>query len=547
VRATALAHRYTTPARWMAVLMVVVALLVLIAALPVGRAIELLKLWVDGFGAWAPLVFGALYVVATVLLFPASALTLAAGALFGIAGGVLTTSLAATTTAAIAFLIARYAARDRVREICQRHPKMAAVDRAVEEGGWKIVALLRLSPALPFNLQNYAYGLTGLRFVPYVLASWVFMLPGSLLYVYLGYLGRVGLSEAAGGTSTSALTWTARVVGLVATVAVTVYVARLARRKLETDTAIAESQPRAESEAEAEAKAERRGWPWRTTLVFGLAAACLALSIGVHFGCLGVRDAFTRLLGPPPVTMQEAYADAPDGETFDHAAFDELLRRYVEDDGLVDYDGLAGDRERLQGYLDSLAQAPFDALGRDEKLALLINAYNAFTLELILEWRPLASIRDIPGDARWDGRRWNVGGALLTLNELEHEQIRPRFVEPRIHFALVCAALGCPVLRREAYVGGRLDAQLEAAARDTHRSPRWFDFDPESGTVALTRLYEWYRGDFEQVAGSVLAYAAQWSEPLGEALGRGERLDVVWLDYDWRLNSSDNRELLPSR
>jgi hypothetical protein len=235
--------------------------------------------------------------------------------------------------------------------------------------------------------------------------------------------------------------------------------------------------------------------------------------------------------------MSESYAPRPGGPRFDHSAFDRLLRAHVDPDGWVDHRALADDRETLQRYLAAVAESPLDALGRDEKLALLINAYNAATLELILEHFPVASIRDIPAADRWQARRWVVGGRTLSLDEIEHQEIRPHFIEPRIHFVLVCAAVGCPPLRPEAYTARTLEQQLEEQTRYVHRHETWAKWDPQSNTLSLTPLYQWYAGDFEQVAGSVTAYAARYLPGLAPEA----RPTLRWLDYDWSLNDVENR------
>jgi uncharacterized membrane protein YdjX (TVP38/TMEM64 family) len=146
--------------------------------------------------------------------------------------------VASTTAAALAFLIARYFAREAIEKKAAGNPKFDAIDRAIGAKGWKIVALLRLSPAIPFSLGNYLYGLTSIRFWPYVLSSWIAMLPGTFLYVYLGHAGAQGLQAAAGETAD-----TGRLVllgvGLVATIAVTIYVTVLALRAIREQTDIA--------------------------------------------------------------------------------------------------------------------------------------------------------------------------------------------------------------------------------------------------------------------------------------------------------------------
>ena len=232
-------HRAAGMVKWISAVLIVLALFVLIRALPVDRAIDLVKAQVAGLGFWGPLALGAAYVVAALAFFPGSALTLTAGAVFGLVWGTVTVSLASTTAAALAFLIARYVARDKVARQAQRFPKFEAIDRAIGDGGWKIIAMLRLSPAVPFSLGNYLFGLTAIRFWPYVMASWLFMLPGTLMYVYLGHVGTEGLRSAAGAQrGKTPGEWALLAVGLMATIAVTIYVTRLARKALRQQTNI---------------------------------------------------------------------------------------------------------------------------------------------------------------------------------------------------------------------------------------------------------------------------------------------------------------------
>ncbi len=276
------------------------------------------------------------------------------------------------------------------------------------------------------------------------------------------------------------------------------------------------------------------GWPWGATVLFVLAVGLL-LAAGTAWS---QRDAIRARFGPPTVVLAEAYQDPGQDAAppFDHSALDTLLRKHVDGDGWVDYQGLDADAARLDAYLEAVAAAPFDRMSRDEKLALLINAYNAATLRLILDFRPVKSIKDIPAAKRWDDRRWKVGGKTMSLSDIEHKQIRPRFNEPRIHFALVCAAVGCPKLRNEAFVAERLDAQLDDQMRYAHTHDRWLDFDADSGVLRLTKLYDWYAGDFTQSGDTVEAYAAQYAPTLEQALDAGRRVTVRWLAYDWNLN-----------
>lgn len=267
------------------------------------------------------------------------------------------------------------------------------------------------------------------------------------------------------------------------------------------------------------------------------------LLAGLLWGVFSNRHAIgTMLFGPPAVDSVEAYGETESDLTFDHSVLDRLLNEFVDDAGWVDYESLKNSQGELQAYIETLADAPFDELGRNEKLALLINAYNAFTLELILEHYPVVSIQDIPAAQRWDAVRWKLGGKLLSLSQIEHEQIRPNFKEPRVHFALVCAAIGCPPLRNEAYVGSRIEEQLQSQTQYIHQHRTWFQFQAGESSVKLTQLYNWYGNDFEQSAGSVLKFVATFSAPLKSEMDGGKNLRIDWLEYDWALNSMSNRE-----
>ena len=187
----------------------------------------------ESLGAWGPVIFVLLYIVAAVLFVPGSALTLGAGALFGVGLGSVLVSAGATLGATAAFLVGRYLARDWVAKRIEGNASFAAIDRAVAADGWKIVGLTRLSPAFPFTLLNYAFGLTRVSLRDYVLASWIGMMPGTVMYVYLGSLAR-----AAGERHRTPAEWALYGVGLAATIVVTVFVTRLARAALAKRTAV---------------------------------------------------------------------------------------------------------------------------------------------------------------------------------------------------------------------------------------------------------------------------------------------------------------------
>jgi uncharacterized membrane protein YdjX (TVP38/TMEM64 family) len=190
--------------------------------------------WIEAAGPIGPLVFFGLYIAACVFMLPGSILTLGAGTAFGVVTGSLLVSLSSTAGATAAFLVERYLAREMVARRIAGNATFSAMDEAVATEGWKIVGLTRLSPLFPFNLLNYAFGLTRISFLDYVIASWIGMIPGTVMYVCLGSL--VGsLADLGSKVSGQALTpaeWVLYAVGLIATVAVTVVITRIARRAL---------------------------------------------------------------------------------------------------------------------------------------------------------------------------------------------------------------------------------------------------------------------------------------------------------------------------
>lgn len=256
----------------------------------------------------------------------------------------------------------------------------------------------------------------------------------------------------------------------------------------------------------------------------------------IGFTALWVGVLLVNIMPSPP-----AHADNqnPENPGVSHTLFDALLKKHVDAHGGVDYRGFARDADQLNEYIQSLANVSLQDLPREEQLALLINAYNAFTLRLILDYYPIGSIKDIPESKRWDHQRWRIGPHTWSLNQIEHEQIRPKFQDARVHFALVCAAVGCPPLRHQAYVAGCLQEQLEDQSRYVHTHRRWFRYDSDGKTLYLTKLYDWYGGDFEQEAGAVLQFVARYSPRLKRALDHGQPPRVRWLDYEWTLNDQE--------
>ena len=186
------------------------------------------RAWVTSHGLVGMVGFGAAYVVLVLVLVPGAALTLAAGALFGPLAGVVVVAVATSVADATAFLIARHVARETIVSLKRRYPRFQAFDRALADGGWRIVALLRLNPAIPYSVSNYLFGVSGVAFLPYLVASGLFTLPGAFAYTYVGYVG----AETIGGETRSVIEWSGLLLGLAATIGLVVYVTILARRAL---------------------------------------------------------------------------------------------------------------------------------------------------------------------------------------------------------------------------------------------------------------------------------------------------------------------------
>jgi uncharacterized membrane protein YdjX (TVP38/TMEM64 family) len=220
--------------RLIALLVITIALFLAVKFLPVQQWLRSFNDWVGQMGIVGIFIFIGVYAVATVLLAPGSVLTIGAGFAFGLWKGFLAVSGGATLGAALAFLVARFIARERVAAIAQRNEKFREIDATIAKQGAQLIFLLRLSPVIPFNLSNYLYGLTGVKFWPYVLASWIGMMPGTFLYVYIGTAGKAAVSAVAGGEAVQHgwQYWTFMTIGLAATIVVTIWVTKIARDAL---------------------------------------------------------------------------------------------------------------------------------------------------------------------------------------------------------------------------------------------------------------------------------------------------------------------------
>jgi hypothetical protein len=249
------------------------------------------------------------------------------------------------------------------------------------------------------------------------------------------------------------------------------------------------------------------------------------------------------------------------GAPFDHqhAAWTALLRKHVVllDGGKgsqIRYAAVAAERAALKAYLAQLSavsQAQFDGFSKPQQLAFLINAYNAFTVELILTRYPkLESIRDLGSllTKPWSIRNVPLFGGLVTLDNIEHDMIRARgrFDDPRIHFAVNCASIGCPMLREEAFVADRLEAQLDQQAQRFLSDRSRNRLDAASGRLEVSKIFDWYGEDFRlghKGIGSLPAFFARHADglaetPAGRELVKSGKAPIGFLDYDWKLNDA---------
>lgn len=223
----------------------------------------------------------------------------------------------------------------------------------------------------------------------------------------------------------------------------------------------------------------------------------------------------------PPVPETAPVPGAPS-----HRQWDDLLRRYVGATGKVDYAGFQKDKAALQQYLDLLAANPVaDNWSRQEKMAYWINAYNAFTVKLIVDNYPVNSIRDLDKGNPWDVARIRLGTRTYSLNGIENDILRPQFQDARIHFAINCAARSCPPLLNRAFTAERLDQQLDQQARQFINNAAFNQLSANKANVS--KIFEWYAKDFGNLVDFLNRYA-DTKLPKDAA--------ISYVEYDWALN-----------
>lgn len=437
---------------------------------------------------WAPVIFVAAYATATALAVPGTVLTLAGGALFGVWFGTLFNSIGANLGANLAFLLSRFLGRDGITKIFGS--RLEKLDKATEQHGFQGLLTLRLIPVVPFNALNFGSGLTSMSWGSYALATVLGILPGTAVYTFFGEALLQGSTEASAQAYTRVL-----IAGLL------LVALSLLPRFLKSRGII------------------------KTTAVLAIAGGVAAQS-----------------------AVAQGVSDLPD-----HQDFSALLADVIEYPR-VDYERLKNERSRLDGYLTTMAEVDFaavEAASLDEKLAFWINAYNACMLKRVVDHYPIERagglfsrlknrVADRPANSVWQigdvftESVCTIAGEARSQDQIEHEIIRP-LGDPRIHFAVNCAAISCPPLPPEAFVADRLNEQLEARVRAFVADPRHLQFEAGESEAVLTlnKVLDWYGEDFGGTTG-VRDFLVPYLPPADrEAAAQAE---VRFMDYDWTLN-----------
>jgi uncharacterized membrane protein YdjX (TVP38/TMEM64 family) len=457
----------------------------------IGQGIELLR-----SSSWAPLLFVPAYAAAVGLGIPGTLLTLAGGAVFGLWWGTAFNWLGAIIGANLAYALARFLGREGMSQLLGEKskgwPAMERLDNAVKNHGFRGMLTLRLVPVAPFNALNFGGGLVGMPWPTYALATGLGILPGTFVY-----------------------------------------------------TMFADALLQGSTEASREA--------FIRVLVSGALLILLSFlpsiltRMKVKLPGVGVALAASAVLAPTP---EEAL-----GQTLpDHSSFSRVLSEVVQPP-LVDYARLKEERWRLDAYLRELAGTDPITLAespRAVRLAFWINAYNGCMLKRVVDHYPIQKKRSFfgglanalagrPDNSVWQiddvfqGEHCEIAGSPRSQDQIEHEIIRP-MGDPRIHFAVNCAARSCPPLAPEAYSPDTLDEQLDRATRNLLEDPDHFlPLIEGSPRVRLSRVLDWYGEDFGGERG-VLTFLSRYVADDLKDLLLDEAIRVEYFSYDWSLN-----------
>jgi len=468
------------------VLLLVAAGILAARAFGLGDLIRLenvarLKQGIEGYGALAPAVYIAGYILAVVFFVPGLPITVLGGVAFGPLWGTLYVWIAATIGAGLAFLVARYGVRSTVERWVQASPRIAKMDGQVARHGWRIVMLTRLVPIFPFNLQNYAYGITRIGFWPYAITSSICMLPGTAAFTFAGG----ALSDGRGDVR--------RTLAYLAIAGVLLVLISLIPR-----------------------------WLQRRSRLAGdlLKAAVIAALLGAALPAgAAENDAYARLLKAHvrPGTVSGIKL------------------------ALVDYRAVKADPAYAQA-LDALALAGPDSLTSDaERFAFWVNAYNLAAIKAVLDQYPTKSIKDGGSllSPIWKKKVVTVARTVYSLDDIEHGVLRKAFREPRVHFAIACASLSCPDLRAEPFDAARLDAQLDQqAAAFLSNATKGLKPGADGRTARVSSIFKWFAGDFSASGGVAAFIRARSSPDVAARLGALTDAGLSYLDYDWSLNDT---------
>jgi len=468
------------------VLLLVAAGILAARAFGLGDLIRLenvarLKQGIEGYGALAPAVYIAGYILAVVFFVPGLPITVLGGVAFGPLWGTLYVWIAATIGAGLAFLVARYGARSTVERWVQASPRIAKMDGQVARHGWRIVMLTRLVPIFPFNLQNYAYGITRIGFWPYAITSSICMLPGTAAFTFAGG----ALSDGRGDVR--------RTLAYLAIAGVLLVLISLIPR-----------------------------WLQRRSRLAGdlLKAAVIAALLGAALPAgAAENDAYARLLKAHvrPGTVSGIKL------------------------ALVDYRAVKADPAYAQA-LGALALAGPDSLtSAAERFAFWVNAYNLAAIKAVLDQYPTKSIKDGGSllSPIWKKKVVTVARTVYSLDDIEHGVLRKAFREPRVHFAIACASLSCPDLRAEPFDAARLDVQLDQqAAAFLLNATKGLKPGADGRTARVSSIFKWFAGDFSASGGVAAFIRARSSPDVAARLGALTDAGLSYLDYDWSLNDT---------
>ncbi len=284
-----------------------------------------------------------------------------------------------------------------------------------------------------------------------------------------------------------------------------------------------------------------------TTPSLGRLVARLLLTVGLFLSLTGFAS-LQALFAPKAELWERWTAHAPQATAIiDHAAWDRILKTYLIRDGSGIHRFAYGrvtkqDKTSLDSYVEDLAAIPVDQLNRGEQLAFWINLYNALTVQVVLAAYPVESIRDInisPGlfaRGPWGKKLVGVEDEAVSLNDIEHRILRPIWQDSRIHYAVNCAAVGCPNLQRDAFTSANTEQLLQAAARDYVNNPRGVSI--ENGTLTVSSIYVWFAEDFGNSDTDVIAHLRHYADT--ELAGKLAGIATIdGMSYDWKLNDAD--------